>query len=190
MEDNAIAAVVAGQPLDLVAVRRQIVAVCLAIEGVLTGRTTLNEFYTEIGRLNAVTALPSAGDSRFTLAMLDGARTTRGAVSRIVLIRDTSFIQTGYVLLNLLIGTSILVLTVAHFKSDVAQYLIVGFVTLTYVYLLRLIHDLDNPFEYRDDGKARGSTEVDYGTLRGFRRYIQGLLPAEPAAPSAGDPLA
>lgn len=188
IEDNAIGAVAAGQPLDLAAVRTQILVVCDTIDAFLTGRASLAEFFTAIGRLNTLTALPAGGDSHFTVAMLDGARNTRGAISRIATIRDTSFIQTGYVLLDLLVGSSMVLLLVAHFKSTMSQYLIIAFVSLTYIYLLRLIRDLDNPFDYAADGTPRGSTEVDLATLRGFRRYIQSSLPAAVPATAVRPP--
>jgi hypothetical protein len=43
----------------------------------------------------------------------------------------------------------------------VAEYTLIACISLIYVYMLRLIRDVDNPFDYGPDLGGKGSTEVD-----------------------------
>ena len=47
-----------------------------------------------------------------------------------------------------------------RFKSVTAEYLLISFVTLIFVSMVRLIRDLDDPFEYGPQGE-RGAADVD-----------------------------
>ena len=86
----------------------------------------------------------------------------RHIVARIRMIRDTDFLTPAYTLLDiLLIAASIALLTVGT-KDFNANLLISGFLFATFTYLVMLIHDLDNPFEF--DGKS--CADVDLSPLR------------------------
>ncbi len=75
-------------------------------------------------------------------------------------ISRTGFLASGYALLETLTGAIVLLLMIAKFKSLVAELILVSFVTLIYTYMLGLIRDVDDPFEYSATA-ARGAAEVD-----------------------------
>ncbi len=89
----------------------------------------------------------------------------RRSITRIDVIRRTDFIQTGYALLEVFVTITLSLLVFANFKNSIAQYLVVGSISLIYVYMIRLIRDLDNPFDYEQDGRCAGAAEVDYFPL-------------------------
>ena len=55
----------------------------------------------------------------------------------------------------------IVLLLASKFKSKLSEFILVPFVTLIYVYMLRLIKDIDDPFEYAPDGSKQGGAEVE-----------------------------
>ena len=59
-------------------------------------------------------------------------------------------------------------LLAARFKTPVAEYTLVVCITLIYVYMLRLIRDIDNPFEYSPDLQRSGAAEVDLFPITEF----------------------
>lgn len=83
----------------------------------------------------------------------------RKAVSRLAVISRTGFLATGYALLEMLIVLIISLLMIAGFKNTPSELIVITFVTLTYVYMYRLIKDIDDPFEYNPDGR-QGTSEV------------------------------
>lgn len=82
----------------------------------------------------------------------------RRAVGRIGVISRTGFLASGYALLEILIGLIIVLLVISSYKNMVAEFVVITFITLIYVYMYRLIKDVDDPFEY-GEGRA-GCAEV------------------------------
>lgn len=89
----------------------------------------------------------------------------RRNITRVDVIRRTDFIQTGYALLEVFVSITLGLLMFANFKNPIAQYFVVGSISLVYVYMIRLIRDLDNPFDYNQDGSSSGAAEVDHFPL-------------------------
>jgi len=89
----------------------------------------------------------------------------RRNITRVDVIRRTDFIQTGYALLEVFVTITLGLLVFANFKNSIAQYVVVGSISLVYVYMIRRIRDLDNPFDYEQDGSYSGAAEVDYFPL-------------------------
>jgi hypothetical protein len=81
----------------------------------------------------------------------------RRNVARIDVIRRTGFLPPAYALLEVLITMIIALVLIARFKSLAAEVLLVPFVALINIYMLRLIRDIDDPFDYDVDGRARAS---------------------------------
>lgn len=84
--------------------------------------------------------------------------TIRKLVTRIGVISRTGFLATGYALLEGLITAIIIILLIVKFKSIIAEAIIVSFVGLVYIYMYRLIKDIDDPFEYNEN--ELGVTEI------------------------------
>ena len=95
----------------------------------------------------------------------------RKAVTRLGVISRTGFLATGYAMLEMLIVLIICLMMVSTFKGWAAELIVITFVTLIYVYLYRLIKDIDDPFEYSPDGQ-QGSSEV---TLFPLTEYLDRL---------------
>lgn len=103
----------------------------------------------------------------------------RKLVMRIDVIRRTRFIQTGYALLQLFVLTSLVLLVFANFRNWQVQFLVVGTMALIYLYLLRLIRDLDDPFEYAAGYVEGRSADVSPHPVLEFRERLEAVLARE-----------
>ncbi len=79
----------------------------------------------------------------------------RSTVTRIDVISRTGFLPTGYGLMELLMVVVTILLLLAKFQSIIAMVMIVFIVELLYVYMYRLILDIDDPFEYEEAQSQR-----------------------------------
>ena len=66
----------------------------------------------------------------------------------------------GYALLETLTTAIVVLMMISRFKSFIAELVLVAFITLIFTYMLHLIRDIDDPFEYTEAGQA-GSAEVE-----------------------------
>jgi hypothetical protein len=98
----------------------------------------------------------------------------RRNVSRIDVIRRTGFLPPAYALLEVLITMIIALVLIARFKSLAAEVLLVPFVALINIYMLRLIRDIDDPFDYETDGREHGSGEVMLFPIDEYRARLAG----------------
>ena len=99
----------------------------------------------------------------------------RRSLVRMSVISRTGFLATGYALLEALTVIIVGLLMIAKFRSLLAESLLVALITLIYVYMVRLIRDIDDPFEYNEDGVA-GAAEVDLVVLEEYRARIAARL--------------
>ena len=102
--------------------------------------------------------------------------TVRRTVSRIDVIARTGFLPPAYALLEVLVVMVIGLMLIAQFNNRLVEFLIVPFVTLVNVYMLRLIRDIDNPFEYSPDGKRDGKAEVELWPIDEYRARLAARL--------------
>jgi len=96
----------------------------------------------------------------------------RKLVTRISVISRTGFLATGYALLEVLIASIFIILMISKFKSIISEIIIVGFVSLIYIYMYRLIKDIDDPFEY-DISKEPGVTEIPLFPIEEYLERLQ-----------------
>ena len=75
----------------------------------------------------------------------------RSILTRTHVISRTGFLSTGYALLELILVAITVLLLLTKFASPVSMVFIVFFVELLYIYMYRLIWDIDDPFEYDAD---------------------------------------
>jgi hypothetical protein len=108
----------------------------------------------------------------------------RRSLTRMNVISRTGFLSTGYALLETLTVVIVGLLMISRFKSALAETLLVGLITLIYVYMVRLIRDIDDPFEYSDGGNA-GAAEVDLEVLHAYRKRLAARMEPSPAAKPA-----
>jgi hypothetical protein len=86
------------------------------------------------------------------------------ALSRIAVIRNTSYIRAGYVLMTLLVGVVLVLLVLIDFTSPIMKWVVPGVLALAYTYLILLVRDVDNPFQ--------GSAAVDLDPLFAAQREL------------------
>lgn len=99
----------------------------------------------------------------------------RRAASRIAVISRTSFIASGYALLEVLNVLILGMILVGHFKNFLTEVVLVPFITLIFVYMLRLIRDLDDPFEYSAEGQV-GAVEVELFPLKEYLERLESRI--------------
>ena len=96
----------------------------------------------------------------------------RKCVSRIDVIVRTGFLPPAYALLEVLIVMIISLMMIARFRSVIAESLLVPFVALVNIYMLRLIKDVDNPFDFKDGARDQSSGEVALFPLDEYRERL------------------
>jgi len=101
------------------------------------------------------------GGAHYLARLLATASELGAALQRVMVIRNTMFIQAGYALMKILVGIVLVLFVLVDFPSESAQWLVIGALSLAYTYLLLLVRDLDNPFGYGEhDGRGSGA-DVD-----------------------------
>lgn len=96
----------------------------------------------------------------------------RANVSRADVIKRTSFLPPAYALLETVLALVIGLILAAKYKSMLAEFILVPVLSLIYVYMLRLIRDIDDPFDYAPDGKQQGGAEVELFPIAEYRARL------------------
>jgi hypothetical protein len=116
-------------------------------------------------------------------------------VIRINTIKETSFVGAGYVLAGISSAVLVVALLIANIATLGAELFLLGAITFLVAYLILLTKDLDNPFDYDEDGK-RGAADVSLAPLeyleRRMARELHSLInesPRQSAVEDTGDPL-
>jgi hypothetical protein len=86
------------------------------------------------------------------------------ALSRMQVIRNTSYIKAGYMLMILLVTIVLLLLVIVDFTSPIMRWVVPGVLALAYTYLILLVRDVDNPYQ--------GSACVDFAPLIDAQRSL------------------
>lgn len=168
-----------GRPtLDTVALQRQVLTAAEVIHDWLWRRMGPGEMLQKIEELNRpIHDLETAGASVLAGRAVGELGGLRRILLRIDVISRTSFLVSGYALLETVMVCVIGLVFLSRFKSPISEYTLVTFVTLIFVYMLRLIKDVDDPFEYTPGG-ARGAAEVDLYPLQEYRERAARRLSA------------
>jgi len=98
----------------------------------------------------------------------------RRVLTRIRTIRDTSFVASGYTIAELMSALLILGFLIARIDPFYESLFFVGLITFMFTYMLRLIKDLDNPFEY--DSNGQGTDEVSIAPLNQAEERMRAWL--------------
>ncbi|MFN3315219.1 MAG: hypothetical protein ACK40K_00245, partial [Raineya sp.] len=119
------------------------------------------EMFATLSQFNQViNDLDKAGATPPVLArVFNEISTLRRVLTRSSVISRTGFLATGYALLEVLLIVMAGIMLIVKFKNLIATIIVVFFITLVYVYMYRLIKDIDDPFEYEADGNT-GASEV------------------------------
>jgi len=165
--------------LDPAGLRRGLLSMTDTIkEWLLKKRPTPDVYHAMSGLNGLIQQLEREGAGPYASRAVPQLLAVRRNVSRIDVIVRTGFLPPAYALLEVLIGMIIALVLIARFKSVAAECLLVPFVTLINIYMLRLIRDIDNPFDYEADGREHGSGEVMLFPLDEYRARLAARLEA------------
>jgi hypothetical protein len=163
--------------LDPAGLRRGLLAMTDTIKDWLLGKRSTPEVFEAMSGLNGlIQQLEREGAGPYASRAVPQLLAVRRNVSRIDVIARTGFLPPAYALLEVLIGMVIALVLIARFRSLAAECLLVPFVALINIYMLRLIRDIDNPFEYETDGREHGSGEVPLFPLDEYRARLADRL--------------
>jgi hypothetical protein len=159
-------------------------AVLKAVDGILDclgNKRPRTEIFTVLeglrdcaGELEKGNAGPYAGRS---LAEL---HTLRRWLSRVHVISRTGFLSSGYALLEAMTACIFALLLASRFENPISENTLIAFVSLIYVYMIRLIRDIDDPFEYGPSG-ALGAGEVELFPLEDYRARLKARVDTDSA---------
>lgn len=167
-----------GRPgLKLPELRRQVLGLLDDIQAWLLKKKQTPEVFAAMTRMTAtVRTLEKEGAGPYASRAVPQVLMMRKNIQRIDVISRTGFLPPAYALLEVLLAMILMLLLVAKFKSVVAESILVPFVTLVNLYMLRLIKDVDDPFDYRTDGTKVGGAEVDLFPLDEYRTRLAARL--------------
>ena len=164
-EDDLVHATVAKADLDVAKMRAGARELAAVVHAWLLKKATQTAVYDAISKAQQLAfAAERAGAGGHATRAMSELQSLRKTVTRIGVISRTGFLASGYALLDTLVTLTIALMFVAKFKSTIGELILVPFVTLIFVYMVRLIRDVDDPFDYTVDahGQAkRGAAEVE-----------------------------
>jgi hypothetical protein len=125
----------------------------------------------------------------FTTRLKTEQASVRKLVLRMDSMRRTSYVSAGYLIAEItaVLLMFVLVLTDLGSGADstvsqvVTQLVLVGLISYLLIYLVSLIRDLDNPFEYKDG--QPGAADVSLDVLERNEDRLRALLASIEAAP-------
>jgi hypothetical protein len=149
--------------LDTSWVHPRIVKTGIAINDWLYGRISDDEMFAAVGdNAQLIVDLEKAGVPSHYLSRLFVANgDLGGALSRMSVIRNTSFIKSGYALMEILIAIVLGLLVIVDYPKPTVQWVVSGVLAAAYTYLVLLVKDLDNPFDYGANGEKGSAADVD-----------------------------
>lgn len=94
-----------------------------------------------------VEAEKAGAPSHYVLRMLQLNGEMGGSLSRVEVIRRTTFVRAGYVLMQVLVFVVLFLLVISDFTSPVMRWIVPFVLAMAYMYLILLVKDVDNPFD-------------------------------------------
>jgi len=95
----------------------------------------------------------------------------RKMITRVDVISRTAFIQSGYALMDTVVALVLILLMISKFDSVISEAVVCIFVSLIYIYMVRLIRDIDDPFEY-EEGRVQGAAEVELFPVIEYKKRL------------------
>ncbi len=176
IEETFVQAATGREEVDLRAQRRVVLDTGHHIWDWLHRVRPPEEMFAALERLGGkIAELENHGAGPHASRALREVHNLRRAVTRIGVISRTSFIASGYALLEALTVIILGMTLIGRFKNFLTEIVLVPFIALIFVYMLRLIRDLDDPFEYSPDG-SHGSVEVELFPLKEYLDRLEKRL--------------
>jgi hypothetical protein len=173
INDRLVVHGVAAPTLDATRIRLALAATLEAVRHWLLNKSVWDEVQQSLSELNAsLSELEAAGRSDANNPSLANMAKIRLLLSRISSNRDHDFIAPAYALLELfLLGVVVALLLIG--ADNFGENLVVSsFLFTSFLYLVFLIRDLDNPFEY--DGSS--SVDVDLAPLQQCEQRLRQIV--------------
>ena len=185
IEEIFVLAAINRPGLDADRLRRNVLDLTDGIKDWLLGRRPTSEVYERMTELSgSIQQLEREGAGPYASRAVPQLLAVRRSVSRIDVIRRTGFLPPAYALLEVLITMIIALVLIARFRSLAAESLLVPFVAPINIYMLRLIRDIDDPFDYETDGREHGSGEVLLFPIDEYRARLAARAGAGGVRPS------
>jgi len=119
----------------------------------------------------------------FTTRLKSEQAAVRKLVLRMDTMRRTSYVAAGYLIAEVTAFLLLAVLVLTDLGALAPTLCLVGLISYLLVYLVGLIRDLDNPFEYRDG--LPGAADVSLDVLERNEDRLRALLGALDPTPTA-----
>ena len=163
-----------AKDLDASIINARISKVANAIAGWFVGTNSEDEMWASLSDFpTLIVDLEKAGMASHyvgRLMVLNGE--INATLNRVAVVRNTSFVQSGYVLMTLLVLVLQGSLAIVSFPSSIMSWIAPSVLSLAYAYLWLLVRDLDNPFGHgENDGKGSGA-DVDITPLMNAVRAL------------------
>ena len=110
----------------------------------------------------------------FTTRLKSEQATMRKLVIRMDTMRRTSYVSAGYLIAEVTALVIFVLLLITEIGEIAPTVLVVGVMSYLLFYVLALIRDLDNPFEYRDGKPSAADVHLD--VLEHSEDRLRGLL--------------
>jgi hypothetical protein len=186
IEEAFVQASVGRQAIDVTAGRRAVLNVATTLNAWLHKKTEKSAPFEALSRLaDALYVIEGHGAGPHATRGLRDLSALRRTISRIDVISRTGFIASGYALLEVIAIAIVFLIMLSKFKSLVAELVLCAFVTLIYVYMIKLIRDIDDPFDYSETG---GAAEVNLFPLVEYQARLEGRLADSGAIAESGAP--
>lgn len=119
------------------------------------------DVYKSIEQISSMAILAENTDIGSTSSWIRREQATlRRFFTRATVIKRTYFIATGYAFLEVLTVVIIGLLLITKFENEVSGIIMVSFVSMIFIYMNRMIRDIDHPFEYPENQVNRAA-DVD-----------------------------
>jgi hypothetical protein len=130
----------------------------------LYGRRTFDDLMEEVSSMNVHFHGFEDGVAPNYIARMKGEQTSlRRVLTRVRMVKETSFVTSGYVIAEITATLLIIGFLLAKIDPFYESLFFVGMITFLFTYMLRLIRDLDDPFEYKEG--SQGPDEVSLAPL-------------------------
>jgi hypothetical protein len=174
--DTVRTVITLNQQSDVSKFESQFCELVATIDDWFVRRVSVAQCYGKLEEFRGVVeTMHSAAGVNYAIRGLAEMHNLRKLITRVDVISRTSFIPIGYALLELLVATTLGLLLISNYKTPIAEYFLISLFSLIYIYLLRLIRDIDAPFAYSASTNVSSSAEIDPYPLREYRKRLEGL---------------
>jgi hypothetical protein len=176
MEDTIVLAHLYKDDFDLGVQKSQLNEVTASILRYFAHQESEETVYKRIEEISSIALHVEKTKMGSTTSWVKREQTNlRKLFTRTTVIKRTSFIATGYAFLEVLTIVIIILLLITKFENAITGLILVSFFTQIFVYMVRLIKDIDHPFEYPASGKVRAA-DIDLFPLIEYHERAKARL--------------